>query len=118
MFYDPKTESEIVSLRQYLLNQEDERGRIQILSIHGYQMVATSRLTGHSTGFFSVYTLPPNQAVSPDRQVQINKRREQVPSIGMSAILSPRKTRSLVRGLTPEEHAPEAEQCRIQSASS
>ena len=26
-------------------------------------MVATNRLTGHSPGFFSVYTLPPNQAV-------------------------------------------------------
>ena len=28
------------------------------------RMVAVNRLTGHSPGFFSVYTLPPNQAVS------------------------------------------------------
>ena len=28
------------------------------------QMVACNRLTGHSKGFFSVYTLPPNQAAS------------------------------------------------------
>ena len=27
-------------------------------------MVAVNRLTGHSPGFFSVYSLPPNQAVS------------------------------------------------------
>ena len=26
-------------------------------------MVATNRLTGHSAGFLSVYTLPPNQAM-------------------------------------------------------
>ena len=42
-------------------------------------MVATNRLTGHSKGFFSVYTLPPNQAVSPQSQERINKKRQQVP---------------------------------------
>jgi len=42
-------------------------------------MVATNRLTGHSSGFFSVYTLPPNQAVSPERQMRINRLRRQVP---------------------------------------
>ncbi|HPM62724.1 MAG TPA: site-specific DNA-methyltransferase, partial [Methanoregulaceae archaeon] len=103
MFYNPKTESEIVSLRQYLLNR-DERGRSDPID-SWIQMVATSRLTGHSTGFFSVYTLPPNQAVSPDRQVQINKRRGQVPEYRNVRDLILRKTRSLVRGLTPEEHA-------------
>jgi len=103
MFYHPKTESEIVSLRQYLLNR-DERGRSDPID-SWIQMVATSRLTGHSTGFFSVYTLPPNQAVSPDRQVQINKRRGQVPEYRNVRDLILRKTRSLVRGLTPEEHA-------------
>ena len=42
-------------------------------------MVATNRLTGHSPGFFSVYTLPPNQAVSPEDQVRINARLKQEP---------------------------------------
>jgi hypothetical protein len=37
-------------------------------------MVATNRLTGHSKGFFSVYTLPPNQATTPQRQMVINAR--------------------------------------------
>jgi hypothetical protein len=35
-------------------------------------MVAVNRLTGHSPGFFSVYTLPPNQAVSVKAQQKIN----------------------------------------------
>ena len=37
------------------------------------RMVATNRLTGHSPGFFSVYTLPPNQAASQNSQIKINK---------------------------------------------
>jgi hypothetical protein len=41
--------------------------------------VALNRLTGHSNGFFSVYTLPPNQAVSVKSQEKINQRRNQVP---------------------------------------
>ena len=43
------------------------------------RMVATNRLTGHSPGFFSVYTLPPNQAVSPEDQMRINARLRQEP---------------------------------------
>jgi len=42
-------------------------------------MVAINRLTGHSPGFFSVYTLPPNQAVSAHSQRKINERRGQTP---------------------------------------
>ncbi len=42
-------------------------------------MVAINRLTGHSGGFFSVYTLPPNQAVNIKRQQKINSDRNQVP---------------------------------------
>ena len=42
-------------------------------------MVAINRLTGHSPGFFSVYTMPPNQAVSAQSQRRINERRGQIP---------------------------------------
>jgi hypothetical protein len=42
-------------------------------------MVAINRLTGHSPGFFSVYTLPPNQAVSAHSQRKINEKRKQTP---------------------------------------
>ncbi|MDD1709802.1 MAG: site-specific DNA-methyltransferase [Methanoregulaceae archaeon] len=101
MFYDPKTESEILSLRHYLLNREDSGTMDSIDS--WIRMVATSRLTGHSVGFFSVYTLPPNQAVSQNRQVQINERRKQVPEYRNIRDLIVRKTRSLIRDLTPEE---------------
>lgn len=42
-------------------------------------MVSINRLTGHSSGFFSVYTLPPNQAVSVAAQIKINAKRDQIP---------------------------------------
>ena len=97
MFYHPKTEAEIVSLRNYLTErkaggQEDD--------LDGWiRMAATNRLTGHSPGFFSVYTLPPNQAVSPERQIKINRRRNQKPDYRDTRALILRKTRSLVRNL-------------------
>ena len=43
------------------------------------EMVSLNRLTGHSPGFFSVYTLPPNQAVSVKSQIKINAKRNQTP---------------------------------------
>jgi hypothetical protein len=68
-------------------------------------MVATNRLTGHSPGFFSVYTLPPNQAVSADKQVLINARRNQVPEYRDTHALVLRKTKQLLAGLSEPELA-------------
>ena len=75
MFYHPDTEAEIVALKNYLESRRAD-GTEDELDIW-IRMVATNRLTGHSAGFFSVYTLPPNQAVTPDRQVKINEQRKQ-----------------------------------------
>jgi len=77
MFYHPRTEAEIVSLKNYL-QERKESGKEDKLDLW-IRMVATNRLTGHSSGFFSVYTLPPNQATSPERQRKINKKRKQKP---------------------------------------
>ncbi|HHY13126.1 MAG TPA: site-specific DNA-methyltransferase [Thermoanaerobacterales bacterium] len=101
MFYHPDTEKELVSLKHYLneqkkINQEDH--------IDSWiRMVATNRLTGHSRGFFSVYTLPPNQATSPERQIKINKRRNQKPEYRNIKKLILRKSKSLLRNLQEEE---------------
>jgi len=77
MFFHPATEFEILGLREYLFRRwiagaEDSADR-------WIRMVATNRLTGHSPGFFSVYTLPPNQAVSAEDQVRINAKLRQEP---------------------------------------
>ena len=62
------------------------------------EMVAVNRLTGHSPGFFSVYTLPPNQAVSSGRQRLINARRQQAPEPRNVRRLILKKTRMLLAG--------------------
>lgn len=77
MFYHSQTLAEIVSLKNYL-NEKEENGK-EDNTDRWIRMVATNRLTGHSNGFFSVYTLPPNQAVSAERQKKINKQRNQKP---------------------------------------
>jgi hypothetical protein len=62
-------------------------------------MVALNRLTGHSPGFLSVYTLPPNQAVSVKAQRKINADRGQTPPQRDLTATILRKTRSLLADL-------------------
>lgn len=77
VFYHPDTLREIGALREEFLH----RGREGTLDAadRWIRMVALNRLTGHSPGFFSVYTLPPNQATSVKAQLRINERRNQTP---------------------------------------
>jgi len=77
MFFHPDTEYEILGLREYLYKRRSAGTEDGV--DRWIRMVATNRLTGHSPGFFSVYTLPPNQAVSTDDQIRINARLRQEP---------------------------------------
>lgn len=72
MFYHPDTERELLNLRAYLQQRRDSGDEDD--ADRWIRMVATNRLTGHSPGFFSAYTLPPNQAVSPESQIRINEK--------------------------------------------
>ena len=101
MFYHPDTEKEIVGLRQYILNRREEC-RDDMID-RWIAMVATNRLTGHSKGFFSVYTLPPNQAVSQQSQQRINRKRQQTPEYRDTHTIILDKTKSLLRTLVPAE---------------
>ena len=76
-FYHPNTLRQIANLRKYLISKQHD-GNLDAVD-RWIRMVATNRLTGHSPGFFSVYTLPPNQAVTVSRQRDINQRRKQTP---------------------------------------
>ena len=101
MFYHPDTEKEIVALRQYLLNRKAECR--DDMTDRWIAMVATNRLTGHSKGFFSVYTLPPNQAVSRQSQQRINRKRMQTPDYRDTHKIILDKTKSLLRSLSHAE---------------
>ncbi len=95
VFYHPDTLGEICALREYLLTRAS-RGTLDGVD-RWIRMVAVNRLTGHSPGFFSVYTLPPNQAASLEAQTKINARRKQVPPRRDVRTLIATKTRSLLR---------------------
>lgn len=96
-FYHPATLRRIVNLREELLRRRTAGGADRV--DRWIQMVATNRLTGHSPGFFSVYTLPPNQAASVRSQRRINERRNQQPPDRDIQALILKKTRSLLARL-------------------
>lgn len=94
MFYHEKTEQEVKALRNYLKKRKSAGKEDEIDS--WIRMVATNRLTGHSSGFFSVYTLPPNQAVTRENQIKINDRRNQTPSYRDVKKIILRKSKTLL----------------------
>ena len=93
-FFHPATLAQIQALRRYLLKRESA-GRLDAVD-EWIRMVAVNRLTGHSPGFLSVYTLPPNQAVSPQAQRKINVKRGQTPPMRDAAGVILKKSRSLL----------------------
>tara|TARA_B100000073_G_scaffold155339_1_gene128344 strand:- start:941 stop:2074 length:1134 start_codon:yes stop_codon:yes gene_type:complete len=100
MFFEKKTLQEINDLRNYFINKKSKN--LDNVD-HWIKMVATNRLTGHSKGFFSVYTLPPNQAASVKSQIQINKKRNQSPEYKDTREIIIKKSKQLLRNLDKEE---------------
>jgi len=95
VFFHPDTLRAIASLKKYLLARRTANA---LDSVDDWIcLLALNRLTGHSPGFFSVYTLPPNQAVSVKSQRKINARRNQTPPPRDVPALILKKTRILLR---------------------
>ena len=95
VFYHPETLREICALKKYLLCRRAD-GTLDPVD-RWIWMVGLNRLTGHSPGFFSVYTLPPNQAVSVQAQRKINAERNQSPPRRKVDECISRKTSRLLR---------------------
>ena len=93
MFFHRDTESEIVSLKNNLEDNPID---------NWIRMVSTNRLTGHSAGFFSGYTLPPNQAASQRRQKLINNRLGIVPPYKNTKEIIIKKSKSLMRNISSD----------------
>ena len=94
-FYSPRTLCHLDALRTWLIERAP-LGDIPDPVDDWIRMVAINRLTGHSPGFFSVYTLPPNQAVSANAQRKINEQRAQTPPDRDIPKLILKKSRSLL----------------------
>jgi hypothetical protein len=99
VFFHPGTLAEIRALRAYLLARQVS-GRLDATD-DWIRMVALGRLTGHSPGLFSVYSLPPNQAASLTAQRRINQQRDQRPPRRSVPELILRKSQALLRQGTP-----------------
>jgi hypothetical protein len=94
-FYHPETLRQICALKLYL---SERRGTPAWDAVDDWiSLVALNRLTGHSPGFFSVYTLPPNQALSVKSQRKINEKRQQTPPVRDVARIIAKKSRSLLK---------------------
>lgn len=96
-FYHPATLRRIAALRAWLERAAPLADAAPDPVADWIRMVALNRLTGHSPGFFSVYTLPPNQATSVAGQLRINASRGQVPPDRDVAALILAKSRRLLR---------------------
>jgi hypothetical protein len=99
-FYSPGTLRQIGALREYLREHAPLDGAPDP-ALDWIRMVALNRLTGHSPGFFSVYTLPPNQAVSVAAQRRINAQRRQTPPERDVPAIILKKSRQLLADGSP-----------------
>ena len=98
-FYHPRTLGHLLSLRKWFA-QRESAGDITAED-EWLRMVIINRLSGHSPGFLSVKTMPPNQAVSIERQRQINARHGRRPEAKDILAIILKKSGSLLRSGRP-----------------
>ena len=100
-FYHPATLTQLAALRAWLARRcpiaEADPDPVD----DWIRMVALNRLSGHSPGFFSVRTMPPNQAVSLAAQRRMNAKSGAVPPRRDVAALILRKSRRLLADGVP-----------------
>lgn len=100
VFYHPETLQSLCVLRKHFLSAIDLDAADRWI-----RMVAVNRLTGHSPGYFSVYSLPPNQAVSIKRQKKINADRNQTPEPRDVQALIEKRSQSLLASCDDKDRA-------------
>lgn len=99
-FYHPITLAQLIVIKSWFSDRSSD-GTIDDTD-NWIRMVCINRLTGHSSGFFSVRTMPPNQAVSAKSQRQINNRNRQQPEPREVSKIVTKKSRSLLRSVKPD----------------
>lgn len=96
-FYHPATLRKLEALRLWIA----ERAPFDVDEVDPVadwiRMVAINRLSGHSSGFFSGRSMPPNQAVSIKAQLRINEKLGILPPERDVAAVILKKSRSLLR---------------------
>ncbi|MDD9851611.1 MAG: DNA methyltransferase [Gammaproteobacteria bacterium] len=100
VFYHPRVLQKIVSIKEWIQRREKDKACDEVDD--WIRMVCINRMSGHSPGFFSVRTMPPNQAVSVEAQEKINRKNNRRPQDKDVKEIILRKTLSLLRSPMPE----------------
>ena len=96
-FYHPATLRKLEALRAWLHERAPLGADSADPVADWIRMVSLNRLSGHSPGFFSGRSMPPNQAVSIRAQRKINEKLGQSPPERDVPALILKKSRSLLR---------------------
>lgn len=96
-FYHPKTLKHLEALRRWLMDRVPiGAGKVDRVA-DWIRMVAINRLSGHSPGFFSGRTMPPNLAVSVKAQEKLNEKLgEEPPERDVKEVIR-KKSKQLLR---------------------
>lgn len=105
-FYHPYTLRQIGALKSWLARRAPLDETAPDPLDDWIRMVALNRLTGHSPGFFSGRTMPPNQAVSVEAQIRMNAKSGLPPPPRDVAALIMKKSKSLLKDGAPPAHPP------------
>ena len=99
VFYHPSVLRHLLALKKWF-GKNEKRGTMTNVD-RWIRMIVLNRLSGHSTGFLSVRTMPPNQAVSVESQKKINLRNKQSPEQKNVFEIVMKKSKSLLRSGYP-----------------
>ncbi|KQB15180.1 site-specific DNA-methyltransferase [Rhodobacter capsulatus] len=103
-FYHPETLRKLEALRLWLAERAPLGGESVDPVADWIRMVAINRLSGHSPGFFSGRSMPPNQAVSVKAQLKINEKLGVSPPDRDVAAVILKKSKTLLKdGCAPSQ---------------
>ena len=117
-FFHPSTLKKLSSLKAWLLMRAPLDNSNPDPVDDWIRMVSLNRLTGHSPGFFSGRTMPPNQAVSVAAQVKMNAKSGMAPPSRDPVEIILKKSRSLLKDGVPPLHPPAMLSVGLASATS
>ncbi len=105
-FYHPQTLADLSALKKWIAREAPLAEAQPDPVVDWIRMVAINRLSGHSPGFFSGRSMPPNQAVSVKAQIRINERLGLTPPPRDVAAIILKKSRSLLSDGSMPPHPP------------
>ena len=105
-YFHPETLRELEALRSWLSEHAPQHALEPAVEADWIRMAALTRLTGHSPGYMSVRTLPPNQTTTLASQIRMNERTGQTPARRHVRPIILAKARALLKQGSLDQDAP------------